>query len=97
MDVHRVRFIKPEIQPIHCLAFSDDSSSSPQLALSRGDGSIEIWRTVDGASYYKDVWIPGQSNGSVESLVWSSGRLFTSGLTGSWIMLVTSMLLCVCV
>ncbi len=86
MDVHKVKFIEPDIQPIHCLAFSDDSSSSPQLALSRGDGSIEIWSTVDGENYSKDIWIPGQSNGSIETIVWSSGRLFTSGLTGNWML-----------
>lgn len=82
MDVHRVRFIEHDPQPIHCLAFSDESSKSPQLALSRGDGSIEIWRTDNGENFYKDIWVPGGTDGSVEALAWCSGRLFTSGLTG---------------
>ena len=82
MDIHRVRFIEHDPQPIHCLAFSDISPHSPQLALSRGDGSIEIWRTTDGESFYKDVWVPGRTDGSIETLVWCGGRLFTSGLTG---------------
>lgn len=81
--MHRVRFIEHEPKPIHCLAFSDEASGSPALAVSRGDGSIEIWRTNDSVCYFKDVWVPGRTDGSVEALVWCAGRLLSSGLTGN--------------
>lgn len=82
MDIHRVRFVEYNPQPIHCLRFYEESSSCIKLAVSRGDGSIEIWLSSDGESFFKDVWVPGRADFSIEALVWCEGRLFSAGLTG---------------
>ena len=83
MDIHRVRFVEYDPQPIHCLRFrNDDESSCNKLALSRGDGSVEIWASSDGESFFKERWIPGRADFSIEALVWCEGRLFSAGLTG---------------
>lgn len=85
MDIHRVRFVEYDPQPIHCLSFSDDdvASGCTKLALSRGDGSIEIWTSSDGESIYKKVWVPGRADFSIEALAWCGDRLFSAGLTGT--------------
>ena len=82
MDIHRVRFVEYDPQPIHCLRFDEGESSSIKLALSRGDGSIEVWISSDEESFYKQIWIPGRADFSIEALVWCRGRLFSAGLTG---------------
>ena len=83
MEVHRLRFIEYDPQPIHCLAFSG-STDRPKLAVSRGDASIEIWATSDGERYYQETLVPGRTDTSVEALVWCGKRLFSTGLTGSF-------------
>ena len=83
MDIHRVRFVEYDPQPIHCLSFHEETSSCIKLALSRGDGSIEIWASYDGESdFFKELWVPGRADFSIEALVWCGGRLFSAGLTG---------------
>lgn len=81
MDVHRLRFIECDPQPINCLAFSG-AADCPKLAVSRGDASIEIWATIDGEDYYKENFLPGRTDTSVEAMVWCGKRLFSAGLTG---------------
>ena len=81
MEVHRLRFIECDPQPIHCLAFSS-ATDRPKLAVSRGDASIEIWATNDGEQYYQETLVPGRTDTSVEALVWCGKRLFSTGLTG---------------
>ena len=81
MEVHRLRFIECDPQPIHCLAFSG-ATDRPKLAVSRGDASIEIWATNDGEQYYQETLVPGRTDTSVEALVWCGKRLFSTGLTG---------------
>ena len=82
MEVHRLRFIEYDPQPIHCLAFSG-ATDRPKLAVSRSDASIEIWATNDGEHYYLETLVPGRTDTSVEALVWCGKRLFSTGLTGS--------------
>lgn len=82
MDIHRVRFVEYDPQPIHCLRFHEEGSGRLKLALSRGDGSIEIWASYDGESFFKELWLPGRADFSIEALVWCEGRLFSAGLTG---------------
>ena len=81
MDIHRVRFIEYDPKPIHCLAFSD-VGAVPKLALSRSDGGVEIWASNEGVRYYKEGFVPGRTDTSIEAMVWCNGRLFTAGLTG---------------
>lgn len=64
-------------QAIHCVAVEDCNDPS-RLALSRADGSIEIWNIRD--DWYQEIIIPGCNGTSVESLDWCKGRLFTAGL-----------------
>jgi len=54
--------------------------SSERLALSRADGSIEIWN----CSYKPYLYhvIGGDEESSVEALVWCNRRLFSAGLHG---------------
>ena len=82
MDIHRVRFVQYDPQPVHCLRFHEEGSGRLKLALSRGDGSIEIWTSYDGEGFFKDLWVPGRTDFSIEALVWCAGRLFSAGLTG---------------
>ncbi len=78
MDVHRIRFINQVPQSIQCLSFCKDGK---KLALSRGDGSIEIWDSMDG-EFFKKMWIPGRVNASIEALQWCGEKLFSGSLTG---------------
>lgn len=84
MDIQtlRLRFIEYQPQPVNCLAFCDLGNGN-RLAVSRADASLEIWATTDGVHYYKDLFIPGRSDTSIEALVWSKNRLFSAGLTGT--------------
>ena len=84
MDIQtqRLRFIEYQPQPVNCLAFCDLGNGN-RLAVSRADASLEIWATTDGLHYYKDLFIPGRSDTSIEALVWSKNRLFSAGLTGT--------------
>lgn len=78
VDVHRIRFIEHVPLAIQCLSFLDDGS---KLALSRGDGSIEVWRSRSG-TFFKEVWIPGKTNTTIEALQWCEARLFSGSLSG---------------
>lgn len=75
--VHRVRFVDYVPQAIHCLAVEDTNEPS-KLALSRSDGSVEIWNIKD--DWFQETVIPGGNGLSVEALGWCKGRLFTAGL-----------------
>ncbi len=77
--VHRIRFVEFKPEAIHCLAFEGNGSS--RLAISRQDGTIEIWNTAL-PRWTKDFVIPSQLGRSVESLTWCGNRLFSSGLGG---------------
>ena len=78
LDVHRVRFVNRAPFSIHCLSFLDGGN---KLALSRGDGSIEIWDYLK-CVFNKKLWIPGRANTSIEDLQWCQERLFSGSLNG---------------
>lgn len=75
--VHNVRFYDFEPQAIQCMAYEDASS---RLALSRADGSVEIWNCQNRP--FVQLVLPGGVDSSVEALVWCKGRLFSAGLHG---------------
>ena len=54
----------------------------PSSLCSSSRSSDQVWSTGDGVSYYQDVWIPGCSDSSVETMLWAEGRLVTAGFTG---------------
>ena len=74
-----MRFIDHYSNAIHCLNFNDDCS---KLALSRDDGSIEVW-SAEYRVYIKELWIPGRANTSIEALQWCGDKLFTGCLSGT--------------
>ncbi|KAH9632451.1 hypothetical protein HF086_014535 [Spodoptera exigua] len=78
--VHRVRYYNPKPQPINCVSFN---KTSKQIAVARGDASIEIW-DLNYAPYLVK-FIPGVENGSVEALGWAKNRLLSTGLGGALI------------
>lgn len=46
----------------------------------RADNSIEIWNMEHTPHIERQI--PGSADGSVEALVWSKGKLFSTGLHG---------------
>ncbi|XP_074661710.1 U3 small nucleolar RNA-associated protein 4 homolog [Tubulanus polymorphus] len=75
--VHQVRFFEYTPHAIHCLAYDENKK---RIALSRSNGSIEIWSIPD--NWFLQKVIPSCEGRSVEALVWSAGRLFSAGLQG---------------
>lgn len=75
---HHVRFFEWTPKTIQCMSYNNGSQ---RLALSRSDGSIEIWSVKDG--WYQEDVIPGMEDRSVEDLVWQGERLFYAGLQGN--------------
>lgn len=76
MNVHRLRFVPHNVEAINCLAFSENG----KLALSRADGSLELWNPMK--NWLQEVVIRADKNSSIESLLWYENRLFTAGLNG---------------
>ena len=76
MNVHRLRFVPHDVQAINCLAFADNG----KLALSRADGSLELWNPAE--NWLQEVIIRSDKNSNIEGLVWYENRLFTAGLSG---------------
>lgn len=81
--LHAVRFVSFNFQAIQCLSFSSDGC---RLALSRNDGSIEVW-SVQHEVFVKKIWIPGRTDTSIEAIQWCDGRLFTGCLSGMLILI----------
>lgn len=77
--VHRARFVDFIPEAVNCLAF-EDCSSNPRLAVSRQDGTIEIWSQT--GLWTVDFVIPSQLGRSIESLTWCNHKLFSAGLEG---------------
>lgn len=77
LNVHRINFFKPDPLAVRCISYDRTIS---RLAVSRADASIEIW-DVRKNPYLEKV-IPSVPNGSVETLSWCNGRLFSAGLYG---------------
>ena len=80
MDLHRIRFIPHLPQPIHCLSFFDNDVT--KLAVSRSDGSLEVWNSIND-NFVKELWIPGRASTSIEALQWCGKRLYTGSLLGT--------------
>jgi hypothetical protein len=96
--IHSVRFFTPAPAPIHSLALCKDSDKKLlALSRGNNDIEIWSLGTVldgQGKKTSKDEqttsialpflqkWIPGNSESSVEGLVWARGRLFSTGLHG---------------
>ncbi|KOB78040.1 Cirhin [Operophtera brumata] len=76
--VHRFRCYNPKPQPINCASIN---KSTHQLAIARGDASIEIWDVKFAP--YPIKCIPGVENGSVEAISWVQERLLSTGLGGA--------------
>lgn len=76
--VHRVRYYSPKPEPINCVSLN---KTSKQIAIARGDASIEIW-DLNHAPYLIK-FIPGVEKGSVEALGWVEERLLATGLGGA--------------
>ncbi|KAK4308157.1 hypothetical protein Pmani_020125 [Petrolisthes manimaculis] len=75
--LHNVRFYDFEPKSIQCMSYEEKSC---RLALSRADGSIEIWNCQDKPFLQKVL--PGGEESSVEGVAWCGERLFSAGLQG---------------
>ncbi|XP_026738106.1 U3 small nucleolar RNA-associated protein 4 homolog [Trichoplusia ni] len=78
--VHKVRYYNPKPQPINCISYN---KTNKQIAVARGDASIEIWDLKHAPYLIK--FIPGVDKGSVEALGWVKDRLLSTGLGGALI------------
>ncbi|KAJ8302513.1 hypothetical protein KUTeg_018909 [Tegillarca granosa] len=74
--VHHIRFFDYLPKAIHCMCYE---KKSQKLALSRSDGSIEIWSVKD--KWFQEKVIRGVE--SVEAVCWQNNRLFSAGLDGN--------------
>lgn len=75
--VHHIRFFDYQPEAIHCLAYEEEFQ---RLAVSRSDGSIEIWNQQE--NFLLEKLLPPNENRSVEAVVWCGKRLFSAGLHG---------------
>ncbi|XP_068232510.1 U3 small nucleolar RNA-associated protein 4 homolog isoform X2 [Palaemon carinicauda] len=76
--IHNVRFYDFEPKSIQCMAYEDYTD---RLALSRADGSIEIWNCKHNP--FMQLVLPAvDEDASVEGLAWCNDRLFSVGLHG---------------
>ncbi|ORX79829.1 WD40 repeat-like protein [Anaeromyces robustus] len=93
MELHRCRFVNYVPSAINCLALTPNTYKPyTLLACGRENGDIDIWDPREG--WFLKKTIPGGSNQSVETVVWShqnkllkqqlltEPRLFISGLNG---------------
>ncbi|XP_041375893.1 U3 small nucleolar RNA-associated protein 4 homolog [Gigantopelta aegis] len=76
--VHHVRFFEYVPKAIHSLAYEP---THKKFALSRSDGSVEIWSITE--DWYQEKIIPASEGFSVEALVWQGKRLYSAGLDGN--------------
>ncbi|KAM7357029.1 UTP4 small subunit processome component l(3)72Dn [Cochliomyia hominivorax] len=76
-QIHNVRFYNLGARSIQTMAYN---KIWKKLALSRNDGSIEIWDMANAPNLERTITkTPGKS---VEGLAWSADRLFSVGLSG---------------
>uniref|UniRef100_A0A1I8PX43 Uncharacterized protein n=1 Tax=Stomoxys calcitrans TaxID=35570 RepID=A0A1I8PX43_STOCA len=79
-QIHNVRFYNLQPRSIQCMAYN---TIWKKLAVSRNDGSIEIWDVRHAPCLERTI--PKSPQNSVEGLAWSSERLFSAGLNGELI------------
>jgi U3 small nucleolar RNA-associated protein 4 len=81
--IHAVRFFKPKAKAAHTLIYSEIHQF---LAISREDGTIEIWNFKIPSSPFLQFSIPANGSEldrSIEALAFvPDGRLFSTGLHG---------------
>ncbi|XP_055625401.1 U3 small nucleolar RNA-associated protein 4 homolog [Toxorhynchites rutilus septentrionalis] len=77
-NLHHIQFYNLLPRGISCSAVNSENS---KLALSRDDGTIEIWNL--SAAPFLEKSIPGGENVSIEGLAWVGDRLFSVGLAGA--------------
>ncbi|XP_078689122.1 U3 small nucleolar RNA-associated protein 4 homolog [Branchiostoma floridae x Branchiostoma belcheri] len=75
--LHDVRFFRFMPKAIHSIAHQQTTN---RVAVSRSDGSIEIYSIND--NWYQEKLICGDAGRSVEAMVWVGQRLFSAGLHG---------------
>lgn len=75
--IHDVRFYNLAPRRIECMAYE---KTNKKLALSRNDGTIEIW-DMQYAAFHEKTISTGEKS-SIEGMTWAGHRLFTVGLTG---------------
>ncbi|KAB0796828.1 hypothetical protein PPYR_10889 [Photinus pyralis] len=76
--IHNVRFYKPKPEAIYCMTFH---ATAKKLALSRADGTIEIWN-LNHVPCIERTIIATVDNLSIEALTWCGDSLFSVGLNG---------------
>jgi U3 small nucleolar RNA-associated protein 4 len=76
MELHRCRFVNYVPSAINCLALTPNTYKPyTLLACGRENGDIDIWDPREG--WYLKKTIPGGSNQSVETVVWSHQNVIT--------------------
>lgn len=81
VDVHRLKCLDIKPSAILCIAYNA-IKRSPKLAVSRSDGSIEIWDVISECKASHVATIPGRTDVSVERVIWYKQRLLSAGLSG---------------
>ncbi|KAK5642373.1 hypothetical protein RI129_008540 [Pyrocoelia pectoralis] len=76
--IHNVRFYKPKPEAIYCLALH---RISKKLALSRANGTIEIWN-LNHVPFIERTITSNVDNLNIEALTWCGDSLFSVGLNG---------------
>ncbi|KAL7634094.1 UNVERIFIED_CONTAM: hypothetical protein RMT77_015422 [Armadillidium vulgare] len=76
-NLHNIRFYDYHPEAIQCIAYSNELK---MIALSRADGSIELWNC--SFKPFKQYTIIGSKDSSVESLLWCGRKLFCAGFDG---------------
>ncbi|XP_011628033.1 U3 small nucleolar RNA-associated protein 4 homolog isoform X2 [Amborella trichopoda] len=89
LDIQSISSIEWKPSPVVALATCTDKS---QVAVARGDRSLEIWLVASGAvGWHCQLTIQGKPGSTISSLVWCCsgskstmpGRLFSSSIDGS--------------
>ncbi|XP_055845240.1 U3 small nucleolar RNA-associated protein 4 homolog [Episyrphus balteatus] len=75
-QIHNASFYNLTPRFITCMACN---KINKKLAVSRNDGTIDIW-DMQYASFHEKTIVTGES--SIEGMAWAGNRLFTVGLTG---------------
>ncbi|XP_011497017.1 PREDICTED: cirhin [Ceratosolen solmsi marchali] len=74
--IHNVRFYNLEPKSIVCFSYEINSK---RLALARNDNSLEIWN-ISNAPFI-ELTFGGQTDHSIEAVLWIGSRLFSCGLS----------------
>ena len=79
--VHRYAIYDVQPSAVTCLRYNKQLSC---LALSRGNGSIEIWKHYKDRCWDQFGFIPFDEDRPIDTLEWTKyGQLISSGIDGS--------------